>query len=156
MSNSMDNTSEQISLNMLDEEEGEFDDLLEIEEENEYTSFVDLRQNNTIFEDINNILNISQNSPNKSHNYKNTHKTTNYLTKYEITKIIGLRAQQLSVGAIPFVNIDTNIKDTIQIACMELHDRKIPYIIRRPLSNDKYEYWKIKDLGLRPGFLYNM
>ena len=41
-----------------------------------------------------------------------------------------------------------NIIDGYLIAEMELKEKKLPFIIRRPLPNQTFEYWKIKDLEI--------
>lgn len=74
------------------------------------------------------------------------HKTLPYLTKYERAKIIGLRAKQINSGATPFVKLPENIIDGYVIAEMELKDKKIPFIIKRPMPNGGCEYWHLKDL----------
>lgn len=76
------------------------------------------------------------------------HKTNPFLSKYERTKILGQRTKQLNSGAKPFVSVPPNIIDNYLIAQMELTDKKIPVIIRRPLPNGKSEYWKLQDLEL--------
>ena len=76
------------------------------------------------------------------------HKTNPFLSKYERTKILGQRTKQLNSGAKPFVSVPPNIIDNYLIAQMELSDKKIPVIIRRPLPNGKSEYWKLQDLEL--------
>ena len=78
----------------------------------------------------------------------NNHKTIPILTKYEKTRILGQRAKQINNGAKPYINIPENIIDGYLIAEMELKEKKIPFIIRRPLPNGKSEYWKIKDLEI--------
>jgi len=76
------------------------------------------------------------------------------MTKYEFHRIISERTTQLSLGAIPFVDINTtdfNIKsnmDLTKIALEELKQNKIPFLIKRPLPNNKYEYVRVKDLNL--------
>jgi DNA-directed RNA polymerase subunit K/omega len=74
------------------------------------------------------------------------HKTNPYLTKYEKTKILGLRAKQLNAGAIPFVDIPEKVIDGYTIAELELKGQKIPFIIRRPLPCGASEYWYLNDL----------
>ncbi len=74
------------------------------------------------------------------------HKTIPFLTKYEKTRIIGQRAKQINSGAKPFINVPENIIDGYIIAEMELQQKKIPFIIRRPLNNGGSEYWKLSDL----------
>ena len=76
------------------------------------------------------------------------HKTNPFLSKYERTKILGQRTKQLNSGAKPFVSVPPNIIDNYLIAQMELSDKKIPVIIRRPLPSGKSEYWKLQDLEL--------
>lgn len=76
---------------------------------------------------------------------KTEKQTTPYLTKYERTQLISLRAQQLNMGAIPMVEVG-KLKRTVDIAEKELMERKIPLIVRRPLPNGKYEDWKIEEL----------
>ena len=71
--------------------------------------------------------------------------TTPYLTKYEKTQLISLRAQQLNTGAIPTVDVG-DLKSTVAIAEKELMERKIPLLVRRPLPSGKYEDWKIDEL----------
>jgi DNA-directed RNA polymerase I, II, and III subunit RPABC2 len=78
----------------------------------------------------------------------NLHKTIPILTKYEKTKILGLRAKQLNNGAVPFVKLSTNIIDGYLIALKELEQKKIPFIIRRPLPNGASEYWHLQDLEI--------
>jgi DNA-directed RNA polymerase I, II, and III subunit RPABC2 len=71
-------------------------------------------------------------------------KTLPFMTKYEEARIIGVRIEQLSRGSKP--NISTKGLHSIrEIAEEELKQRKTPFIIRRPLPNNTYEYWKIEE-----------
>jgi DNA-directed RNA polymerase I, II, and III subunit RPABC2 len=74
------------------------------------------------------------------------HKTIPFLTKYEKARIIGIRAKQINSGAKPFVQVPENIIDGYLIAEMELKEKRVPFIIKRPLPGGTCEYWKIKDL----------
>ena len=74
------------------------------------------------------------------------HKTYPFLTIYERTKIIGLRANQLSQGARPFIVVPPEITDVKDIARLELAQKRLPYIIKRPLPNGTYEFWRLQDL----------
>ena len=76
------------------------------------------------------------------------HTTIPYLTRYEKAKIIGVRAKQLNNGADTFIDIHNNMIDGLTIAEEELKQKKIPFIIRRPLPNGASEYWKVKDLEM--------
>ena len=74
------------------------------------------------------------------------HTSMPFLTKYEKARIIGSRAEQLDRGAIPFVRLDENIINGRTIAMMEFEQKKIPFIIARPMPNKGVEYWKMQDL----------
>ena len=76
------------------------------------------------------------------------HKTSPILTRFEKARIIGLRAKQINMGASPFIEIPDDIIDGLTIAEMELKEKKIPFIIRRPMPNGGSEYWNLKDLIL--------
>jgi DNA-directed RNA polymerase I, II, and III subunit RPABC2 len=74
------------------------------------------------------------------------HKTIPYLTKYERARILGQRAKQIETGAKPFVKVPENIVDGYLIAELELKEKKIPFIIKRPIPGGSCEYWNLKDL----------
>jgi DNA-directed RNA polymerase I, II, and III subunit RPABC2 len=74
------------------------------------------------------------------------HKTYPILTKYEKTKIIGLRVSQLNKGARPYIKLERSIIDNTLIAEKELREKKIPFIIMRPIPNGTAEYWNLADL----------
>mmetsp|Transcript_21115 Transcript_21115/g.41859 ORF Transcript_21115/g.41859 Transcript_21115/m.41859 type:complete len:193 (+) Transcript_21115:26-604(+) len=71
--------------------------------------------------------------------------TTKYLTKYERARVLGARAQQLSLGAPPLIPVDKET-DPLVIAVLELKEQKIPIIIRRYLPDNSYEDWSIDEL----------
>ena len=74
------------------------------------------------------------------------HRTIPYLTKYERARILGQRAKQIETGAKPLVKIPENIVDSYIIAELELREKKIPFIIRRPIPGGACEYWNLRDL----------
>jgi DNA-directed RNA polymerase subunit K/omega len=74
------------------------------------------------------------------------HKTLPFLTKFERARILGQRAKQINSGASPFVKIPDKFMDGYAIAELELAEKVIPFIIRRPLLNGSSEYWRIQDL----------
>ena len=76
------------------------------------------------------------------------HKTLPFLTKYEMTRVLGQRAKQINSGAKPFVKVPENIIGGYLIAKMELDNKKIPFIIKRPLPDGTSEYWRVSDLEL--------
>jgi len=74
------------------------------------------------------------------------HKTLPFLTKYEKTRILGERATQLNAGAMAMIEVDVDMIDGYVIALKEFEQKKIPFIIKRPLPNGAVEYWKLEDL----------
>jgi len=76
------------------------------------------------------------------------HRTLPFLTKFEKARILGQRAKQINSGSKPFIPSESysNIIDGYKIAELELKQKLIPFIIRRPLTNGSSEYWKVSDL----------
>ena len=74
-------------------------------------------------------------------------KTRPVLTKFEHTMMIGKRAMQLASGAHPLIEVRADMDDVLEIAEEELRQKKIPFMIRRPIGNH-YEYWRIDDLQI--------
>ena len=68
------------------------------------------------------------------------------LTKYEKAKIIGLSAQQIETGRKPNLDIPSNLINPLDIAEYELMKKKTPFIIKRKLPNNKFEYFSIEQL----------
>ena len=78
---------------------------------------------------------------------KKTNTSKPIMTKYEKTKIIGVRAQQLASGSKPLIEVPPGITDIIEIAERELHEQKTPYILKRMVGK-RIEYWKLEDLEI--------
>ena len=77
------------------------------------------------------------------------HKTTKpYITKYEYAKIIGISAQQIETGRVPSIEIPPSIINPIEMAEYELANKATPFIIKRKLPNNTFEYWTIDQLEL--------
>ena len=76
------------------------------------------------------------------------HKTLPILTKYEKTRVLGIRLKQLNNNNAPYINVGENIIDNFIIANLELEQKKLPFIIERPLPNNTFEYWKVQDLEI--------
>jgi DNA-directed RNA polymerase subunit K/omega len=74
------------------------------------------------------------------------HKSVPFLTTYERTKVIGFRANQLSKGAKPYIKVPPYVRDVSEISRMELKERRLPFIIRRPMPDGTHEYWRLSDL----------
>jgi DNA-directed RNA polymerase I, II, and III subunit RPABC2 len=69
-----------------------------------------------------------------------------FLNQFEKTKVLSFRASQIAQGSRPYIEIPDNVTDVYTIAKMELLARKLPFILKRPLPDGDYEYWKLSEL----------
>ena len=76
------------------------------------------------------------------------HQTLPILSRYEKARALGERARQINGGAKPMVEVDPTILDGYLIALKELEQKRLPFIIQRPLPNGGSEYWRIADLEM--------
>lgn len=77
-----------------------------------------------------------------------SHRSQPFLTLYERTKVLGFRANQLAQGARPYVAVPDYMTSTLEIAKLELEQRRLPYIIKRPMPDGSFEFWRLSDLML--------
>jgi DNA-directed RNA polymerase I, II, and III subunit RPABC2 len=81
------------------------------------------------------------------HNRDWKHKSVPYLTVFEKTKIIGFRADQLAKGCKPFINpVPAHVTDVLEIAALELEQKRLPFILKRPMPDGTFEYIRLRDL----------
>jgi DNA-directed RNA polymerase I, II, and III subunit RPABC2 len=76
------------------------------------------------------------------------HKSLPFITKYERTRVLGERARQLNAGATAMVEVDSDTIDGYLIALKEFQEKKIPFILKRPIAGNHIEYWKLADLEI--------
>jgi DNA-directed RNA polymerase I, II, and III subunit RPABC2 len=78
--------------------------------------------------------------------------TLPYFTKYEYTALLAARAQQLAEGAQPLISIKgistADPRFVWKVAEREIMERKLPFILRRPMPNGGNEYWAVSELQL--------
>jgi DNA-directed RNA polymerase I, II, and III subunit RPABC2 len=74
------------------------------------------------------------------------HRTVPFITKYEKARILGERAKQLDAGATAMIDVEPTLIDGYLIALKEYEQKKIPFIIKRPLPHGGCEYWRFSDL----------
>ena len=79
---------------------------------------------------------------------KKNFKTSPILTKYEKTRIISERVQQLSNGGVPFISNPESYNTVYDIALKELSMKKLPFIIKRTINGSSFELWKLEDLKI--------
>lgn len=69
----------------------------------------------------------------------------NVMTKYEKTKILGVRMEQIVRGAPPLVSFKEG--DSVRdIVTKELAERCLPFIVVRTLPNNVKEIYKLEDM----------
>jgi DNA-directed RNA polymerase I, II, and III subunit RPABC2 len=74
------------------------------------------------------------------------HMSQPFLTVFEKTKVLGFRTNQLAQGARPYIAVPDHVTDCLDIAKMELEQRRLPFIIKRPMPDGTFEYWRLSDL----------
>lgn len=72
--------------------------------------------------------------------------SVNRLTKYEMVRILGERTKQLTMGAKPLIKNYHHLSYD-KVAEEEFILNVIPYKIKRPLPNGKYEIWTLDELN---------
>ena len=70
----------------------------------------------------------------------------NRLTNYEMVRILGERTKQLTMGAKPLIKNYQHLSYD-KIAEEEFIHNIIPFKIKRPLPNGKYEIWTLDELN---------
>jgi len=98
---------------------------------------------NSIIIDVEDINNFKKNY----NEYLKTNITSKFLNKYEFTKILSKRCEQLENGCQPLISNFEIYNNVYDIAYEELINKKIPFILKR-IINNKYEYFKLEDLHL--------
>jgi DNA-directed RNA polymerase I, II, and III subunit RPABC2 len=146
----------------VDEDDAQEEALIPVEDEEE-EGYEEIEEDDLDdIEDDENTINISDN-----HKFEIVSKDKTYeriesrkricspmMSTHELTKIIGIRAQQLSCGMNPMVIVSPDIMDTKFIAIQELLQKKMPLILRRFLPNDLYEDWRVEDLIIPKTILF--
>tara|TARA_Y100000389_G_C17406118_1_gene488147 strand:- start:419 stop:901 length:483 start_codon:yes stop_codon:yes gene_type:complete len=145
----IENPTDNINVELSDEDDDEYEkdtDLIDnyIEKDVFQIFHPQIKQINN--QELQNLIKIKRNEDGIITD--ENHKTIPILTRYEKSKIIGIRAKQINSGSELFIKASANIIDGITLANMELKEKQIPFIIRRPLPDGTNEYWDIKDLEI--------
>lgn len=75
-------------------------------------------------------------------------RSVNVLTIYEKTNVLGIRMEQLAMGATSYLSFKelAHLRNVKDIAFKEFELRRIPFLICRRFSDNIREYWKLSDL----------
>ena len=76
-------------------------------------------------------------------------RTLPILSKYEKAKIIGIRAQQISMGSYIYLDNVHTLSNPLDVAKEELRQKRTPLLIRRNIVGKKgtvFEDWRIEEL----------
>lgn len=145
--NKKDNTEEVIKYGI--DSDDDYDEYLEKFDNNDKENYILNYHPENIshnYDEIQTILNVVRDD--KGNIIDPFHRTIPIMTKYEKARILGLRAKQINSGMSPMIEIQEDVIDGYLIAQLELQEKKIPFIIRRPLPNGTSEYWRISDLEI--------
>ena len=70
------------------------------------------------------------------------------LTKYEFTRICGLRREQLARGSIPLVEWSDDMKTVDDVLRAELRQRKLPFIVERRYPSGEIRAFRLRHMLL--------
>ena len=128
----------------------------EEDEDDDYEYFKKLRQQSSRSDDENTRLLLAHNVAFKDYTNEELKlwlhaekKTVPFLTKYEKTRVVGERVKQLNNGAKPFIDLKLHVGievDAFKIAMKELEQKRLPFIIMRPIPDGSFEFWHLNDL----------
>ena len=122
--------------------------------ENEFEEKFSDDSDNEDYEEEQETMSLSTNEIDSEEFYKNyeknkeNFKTSPVLSKYEKTRIISERVQQLSNGGVPFISNPESYNTVYDIALKELSMKKLPFIIKRSINGSSFELWKLEDLKI--------
>ena len=122
--------------------------------ENEFEEKFSDDSDNEDYEEEQETMALSTNEIDSEEFYKNyeknrkNFKTSPVLSKYEKTRIISERVQQLSNGGVPFISNPESYNTVYDIALKELSMKKLPFIIKRTINGSSFELWKLEDLKI--------
>ena len=152
------NNTEVLEENNDDEifEEDENDDDDDDDEEDDEKNIINDTENNIcnideVIDDDNNYFENNEGvevTSEQGNEYltKENRISVNRLTKYEMVRILGERTKQLTMGAKPLIKNYQNLSYD-KIAEEEFILNVIPFKIKRPLPNGKYEIWTLNELN---------
>ncbi len=125
------------------EEDGEEDEE-EVEEEDDMSEYFE----STIIPqtEVKNFLSTIEEVANDQ---TKNRRTLPILSKYEKAKIIGIRAQQISMGSYVYLDNIYGMTSPLDIAKEELRQKRTPLIVRRNIGGRKgnvFEDWRIEEL----------
>lgn len=76
------------------------------------------------------------------------HVTSSWVTNFEKTGAISMRAAQINNGNPAYVKVPEGLFDSGIIAEMEFNQKRIPFIVARHGVNNTTEYWHLRDLDI--------
>lgn len=71
------------------------------------------------------------------------------LSKYELSRLLGIRVNQLSMNAIPSISLDPNKSySLLEIAALEIKNKSLDTVIRQNLPHGQYIDVDLKSMTL--------
>ncbi len=137
----IDNLDDELEKDKEEEEVEDEEDEEDEEEMSEYfeSSVVPVQETKSFLSTLDEITN----------DQSKNRKTLPILSKYEKAKIIGIRAQQISMGSYVYLDSLRGMTNPLDIAKEELRQKRTPLIVRRAVPGRKgntFEDWRIEEL----------
>ena len=92
------------------------------------------------------LMSVPPSFKNRDGQVDGKHRSVPFLLQYERTRILGFRTNQLSQGAQPYIQVPEHVTNVREIAKLELEARRLPIILKRPMPDGSFEYWRLSDL----------
>lgn len=138
----LEDEEDEVLSDIIDDDIDDEDDINDIENEQE-------NENCCIMEDVNDdeiYYNIDIPTTTDIKYLSGTDRISlNRLTKYEMVRILGERTKQITMGAKPLIKNTKHLTNE-QIVNEEFKNNMIPFKIKRPLPNGKFEIWTLDEL----------
>lgn len=145
---------------IIESDENDIEDAISDDLEDENENEIDVDSNDDEYSKVCNIQTVIDDDneyyddeeieikPDTSIEYvkKEDRQSSSKLTKYEMYRILGERSAQLTMGAKALIKNYKGLNYE-KIAEEELKLNMIPFKIRRPLPNGKYELWNLEELS---------
>ena len=93
----------------------------------------------------------SQNKMQQVLSPKNPFQSSPIMSKYELSRILGIRVAQLSMSATPQINMNPNEEySLLKIAALEIKEKVLETTIRHNLAHNEYIDVRLKDIDIPP------
>ena len=115
------------------EMEGEIDEIEDVESETSENEEEKISDDESDIDDDVSVFKITDIKPAKT----KLNDIYKHISKYEMTRILGYRGQQIAQGSPVYVEIPEGLIDPLEIAILEYNQGKIPLLLIREYNNQR-------------------